>query len=96
MDVTSLSNLKDLGVAVIAVLAVSYILYQVIISLRLEHAKNQEWFMGFVNENNHQKTELITKVADNIAENTAITKQQNEITRQHTAVLEKLIEKINK
>lgn len=89
MDAATLSTIKELGIGIFSVGVVGYILYQVILSLRDEHKKNQEWFVGYVNENNHQKTELIEKVSQNIAQNT-------EVTRQHTQVLEKLINKMDK
>lgn len=96
MDAEVLNSIKEIGIAGISVLAVSYILYQVILNLRAEHAKNQEWFMGYVNENNHKVTDLVREVSQNIAINTESNKKFIETLERHTSVIEKLSDKIEK
>lgn len=67
MDYASLiQNIQDFGIGIVALIIFGYILYVVIkanksvLDMTLENSqKNQEWFLGFVNENNHQKTDMI-------------------------------------
>ncbi len=54
-----------------------------------EHREDQNWFRNFEDENNHQKTDLISKVAANIAQNTTVMEV-------HTKTLEKLMDKIDR
>lgn len=95
MDSTLISTIRDWSIASLAVVSFGYIIYIIIKKLfdllkniQEEHRADQVWFQTFVNENNHQKTDLITKVSDNIAQNTA----SLEI---HTKAIEKLIDKLD-
>jgi len=94
MDVSSISAFKEIGIAIFSVGVVGYILREVILSLREEHKANQAWFMGYVNENNHQKTELVTKVAQNIEKNTMVTFEFTKSIEQHNKIIEKLVDKL--
>lgn len=94
MDPATLAGIKELGIAIFSVGVVGYILYQVILSLRAEHESNQLWFKEFVNENNHQKTDLVHKVAENIDKNTRVNAEFTKAMEHHNRVIEKLIDKI--
>lgn len=80
----------------VSVLAFGYILYlfinkafEVLNKMQEEHRTDQLWFQTFVNENNHQKTDLINKVAENIAQSTAAMET-------HNKTLERLIDKMDR
>lgn len=92
MDYSSLiQNIQDFGIGIVALIIFGYILYTVIKSNKsfldktLEFSqKNQEWYLNFVNENNHQKTEMIKEhttamieVGNTIKENTKSTEMYN-------------------
>ena len=96
MDASIISTIRDWSIATLAVMALSFILYffirnafRVLGNMQAEHQKDQDWFKEFVNENNHQKTELITRVSENIAQNTTVTEM-------HTKTLERLIDRLGK
>jgi hypothetical protein len=96
MEAETISALKELGIGMFSVGVVGYILYQVILSLRDEHKENQEWFKGYVNENNHRTTDLVSEVSKNIALNTASNQKFIETLENHTKVVEKLVDKLSK
>ena len=89
MDTETISNLKELGIATVAVIGAFFILYKSFMDQQKEHAKNQEWFIGFVNENNHQKTEMITEATKAMIEVRTSIENHNKIT-------EKLLERLEK
>ena len=95
MDPSLIGSIKDWGIGTLAVVAFAYILYvfiskafKVLADMQSEHKSDQDWFKQFVNENNHQKTELITRVSDNIAKSTSAMDS-------HTKALERLLDKLN-
>jgi len=96
MDIATLAQFKELGIAGITVVGVIWILYQVVISLRKEHAKNQEWFMTFVNENNHQKTEIVQESTKAIVEVSKNIEAHTKALEGHTETLKSLTEAIIK
>lgn len=55
MEASTLSSIKELGIAIVAVLAIGV----VAVKLLQQMQKNQTDYTSFVNENNHQKTEMI-------------------------------------
>jgi DNA-directed RNA polymerase specialized sigma54-like protein len=96
METDLVPKLAELGIGIFAIGCLGYILYVFIKShrdelnsSRTEREKNQEWFMQYVNANNHQKEEMIK---EHIATNVQI-KQAIET---HTKILEKLIDKLDK
>ncbi len=113
MEGTFISQLKDLGIGVAAILGILYVFLKILTLLidknkeifdtmatertemGSERRQNQEWFMGFVNENNHQKSEMVaehtravTEVSKNIESNTRAMER-------HTEVIEKLVDKLS-
>lgn len=93
-DFTVWNKITELGIGIFAVGVISYILYVFIKShkdelnsSRIEREKNQEWFMQYVNENNHQKAEMIK-------EHTEAVVQTKESIKQHTEAIKALTEAI--
>lgn len=96
MDVTTLTNLRDLGIAVIAVLAFGYITKytidtnkKVFDDLIGQLKSNREDYTNFVETNNHGNTERIEKSTE------AMVKVSESIDK-HNQVLERLIVKLDK
>jgi len=89
MTIEEISNLKELGIAIIAVMGSFFVLYKMLLAQQKEHAKNQEWFTSFVNENNHQKTEMITEA-------TKIMVEVRNSIENHNKITERLLERLEK
>ncbi len=94
MDIPSLEKIAQLGAAVLAIVVLGGILYYLITKgtqelreLREERQKNQAWFMEFVNENNHQKEELITKHTEVMVETKESIKQNTETIKYLTEIV---------
>lgn len=95
-DISIWNKIAELGIGIFAISALSYILYTFIKShkdemkqSRDERVKNQEWFMSYVNENNHQK-------ADMIKEHTAVMVEAKESIKQNTESIKSLTEALLK
>lgn len=80
--IKSVAQLQDIGGSILGLAILGYILWTVL----KNHQKNQEWFMGFVNENNHQKesmicehTKALVEVKNSIQQNTETIKNLSEI-----------------
>lgn len=94
-EVSIIPKIAELGIGIFALAVIGYILYSFIkahkeelTSSRLEREKNQQWFMEYVNANNHQKEEMIREhIATNVEVKNAI--------ELHTKALEKFIDKID-
>ena len=74
MDISGFNEIAQLGGSVVAIVVLGYLLF-----------KNQEWFMGYVNENNHQKesmisehTKALVEVKNSINQNTETIKSLTE------------------
>ena len=94
MENEIIRNIAEFGIGIFAVGALGYILYTFISAhkkelneSRQERQKNQQWFMSYVNENNHQKAEMIK-------EHTEATVSAKEAIERHTGVIEKLVNRV--
>lgn len=96
MDPTLLSTIRDWSIATLAVVSFAAILwlfikkaFEVLGKMQEEHRMDQEWFQQFVNENNHQKSDMI------IEHTKAMVEVGLNITA-NTRAVEKLIDKLDK
>jgi len=96
MDITQLSNLKELGIALVAVLGSGFLIKYIIDknkdvfdSLVTQLQENRKDYADFVESNNHNNSERIEKSTE------AMVTIANAI-EQHTRAVEKLIDKLNK
>ena len=96
MDSSTLSTLKELGIGMVGMLGAFYLLYRVLMSQQKSNDEKETWFKGFVEENNHKVTDLVAEVSRNIAMNTESNKQFVETLENHTKVVEKLVNKLDK
>lgn len=90
---TLIGSLKEAGIGIAAIVVIAYLAYLVIMFLikytnrvTAQHEENMKWFKGFVDENNHQKTDVIREATESIQANTAVLKQIHE---QNTIMFEK-------
>lgn len=104
MDYASLiQNIQDFGIGIVALIIFGYILYVVIksnksvLDMTLENSqKNQEWFLGFVNENNHQKTDMIKEHTEAMIEVKNAIETNTKSTEMYNRTLEILATKLTK
>lgn len=96
MDTALSSTIRDWSIATLSVVAFAFILYtfikyafQILTRIQEEHRTDQIWFQGFVNENNHQKTDMIK-------EHTATLVEVNSNITSNTKAIERLIDKLDK
>lgn len=96
METGILSNIKEIGIALFAVVAFAYITRETmnankdVFNSLMSNMKEQENnYKTYVETNNHQKTELLTESTK------ALTNVGNAI-QQHTKILEKLVDKLDK
>lgn len=96
MEASNLEKIAEYGVGIVAILVLGYILYNFISShkkeldeSRQERQKNQEWFMGYIQENNHRTSEMV-------AEHTKAVVQVNETLGQHVEILKDIRGEIRK
>jgi predicted transcriptional regulator len=75
MELESLKQFQDLGVGITAVLGVCYILYffikthkEELDNSRKEREASHSTYMSYIETNNHQKTELISKHTEAMVE----------------------------
>lgn len=87
MDTTFVSTIKDLAPASIAVLLMGWVLWQVIKGQMESAKKDREWFVQFVEENNHQKSDMIREHTESVVS------VKNAIEA-NTKVVEKLADKL--
>lgn len=96
MDLTTLGQLKEIGIALTAVVASGYITKYVIDknkevfdALISQLKDNQKYLSDFVETNNHGNTERIEKSTEAMA-------KTSEAIGQHTEVLRRLVDKLDR
>lgn len=103
MDLTNLASLKELGIAITAIIIFGYITKYVIDTnkkvfddLINQLKENRTDYTNFVNENNHQNTERIEKSTEAMVKVTQSIETHNRSTELYNQVLERLIAKLDK
>ncbi len=104
MDYASLiQNIQDFGIGIVALIIFGYILYVVIkankdvLNRTLDaHEKNQAWFLGYVNENNHQKSEMIEENTKVLIEVGNAMRENTKSTEMYNQSLDRLLNKLDK
>lgn len=94
MDLTSITDWKEIGIGIAGLIILGYILYTFIKShvkeleeSRKERQESHRVLMNYVESNNHQKTEMIEK-------HTQAMVVVGEAIKSHTQIIEKLAEKL--
>ncbi len=95
MDLQTLAQIKELGIALVAVLCFAYIC-KYIIDLNKETSRelneqlkqNREDYTKFVLENNHHKSDIVEK-------STSAMVKVGEAINAHTKAVEKLVDKLS-
>lgn len=85
MDLSFLASLADYGAGILGIVILAILLFTII----KNQQKNQEWFIKYVNENNHQKEEMICKHTE------ALVEVKNSI-RENTKIIKNLIGEIRR
>ena len=88
MDPATLSALKELGIAIVAVLSIGYIALECLKQLkesRIEH-------YGYLAENNHKNADRMDKNTEALIEVKGLIKQYAESTKEHTEIIRQLID----
>lgn len=104
MDYASLiQNIQDFGIGIVALIIFGFILYIVIkanksvLDKTIEYSqKNQEWYLNFVNENNHQKSDMITEHTKSMLQVGVAIEANTKSTDLYNRTLEKLVDKLDK
>lgn len=103
MDLTNLTTLKELGIAIVSVVAMVYlskylvdVLKQVVSDLTTQLKENREDYTNFVETNNHGNTERIEKSTTAMVEVAKSIEMHNRSTELHNQILERLIAKLDK
>lgn len=61
-----------------------------------ERKQNQEWFIGYVNENNHQKSDMIKEYTRSVTETSKNIEANTKALESHSRIIERLIDRIEK
>lgn len=101
MDITTLGQLKEIGIALTAVGAFAYITKYVIdkntlvfekLTSQLEDV--QKNYSAFVESNNHNNSERLEKSTEAITRSTEMTAKVAAAIEMHTRAVERLVDKI--
>lgn len=101
MDLTTLGQLKEIGIALAAVAGFAYITKytidknkEVFDALTAQLKNNQDNYTSFVQTNNHGNTERIEKSTAAMVEVASAIKESTKTQEIHNKALERLIDKI--
>lgn len=96
-------KVQNFGIGIVAVVVIGYLLWQMLkanreVSIRMMDysQKNQEWYLNFVNENNHQKSDMIREHTEAVVKFGASVDANTKSTENYNRTLEKLIDKLEK
>lgn len=96
-----LSNIKELGIAMLSVLTIGFLLKYVIDknkevfdSLIEQLQQNRTDYTNFVQANNHDNTDRIEKSTEALVKVATAIGEHTKVITDHTKVLEKMIDKL--
>lgn len=86
----NLTQFKELGVAGIAIGALAFVTYKLIVELKESRINYQ----SFVQDNNHTTTDLVRQATATMVEVRNAIKTHNEISENQNETLKRLLEKV--